>query len=149
MKTLLCLLCLFSTVSLQAAGEGLLSTPIKKFRLPTFNQEGFRTSLLEGDEAVLVSEQRIDVKEMHFSVFSGTEESTVETTLLAPLATLQMQSKNDFSVSGAGAVRLIRSDVDATGEQWTFEFKEEAQKRLLMKKNVRVVFRAVLKDILK
>jgi hypothetical protein len=148
-KLRLLLLACLTALSLEAAGEPVLSAPIKRFRLPTFNQAGYQTSLLEGDQAVLVSTQQIDVKEMHFTVLSGTEEKLVQTTLLAPDATLRLHEENRFTVSGAGAVRLVRNDIDAAGQDWSFEFQEHGPKRLMMKKNVRVVFRAVLKDILK
>jgi hypothetical protein len=137
---------LASALIAHAAGESTLSAPVKKFRLPTFNPTGFRVTLLEGDEATVISQQRIDIKEMHFTVFSGDEDNRVESTILAPTATLQAQDPTHFTVSGNDAVRVVRSDMDASGERWAFDY---ANKRLSMKKNVHVVFRAELKDILK
>ena len=83
---------------------------------------------------------------MHFSSFSGDEKNLLHTTLLAPVATVRILEKNHVVVEGDGSVRLIRDEVDATGEQWSYD---HSNKRLSIRKNVHVVYRAVLKDILK
>ena len=147
MKLSALFLLLFTVATLCSAAEDLSkSAPVKKFRLPTFNQEGYRTSFLEGDEAIIVSSQQIDVKEMHYSLFSGEENNVLETTLLAPVATVRVLERNHIKVEGTGSVRLIRDEVDATGDNWTYD---HANKRLLIRKNVHVIYRAVLKDFLK
>jgi hypothetical protein len=122
------------------------NAPVKKFRLPAYNDEGYRTTLLQGDEALMVSQSQIDVKEMQFSMFAGDENNTLDSTLLAPVATLRIQEKNKYLVEGAGPVRLLRADVDASGEDWIYRHPE---KRLSIRKNVHVIFRSELKDILK
>lgn len=124
-----------------------LNQPVKKFRLPTFNDQGYRTSLLVGDQAKMISATQIELTEMHYSVFAGDENSTLETTLLASVATVRVLDQNKVTVEGSGAVRFIRNDIDASGEQWIYYHAE--QKHLVMKKNVHVVIRAELKNILK
>lgn len=131
---------------LNAAGIGSTGAPVKKFRLPTFNDAGFRTSLLLGEEAKMVSATQIDVRDMHFTLFNGAENAAVDTTLVAPVATVRILEQNKISVEGSGSMHIVRDDLDASGENWTYQ---HAEKRLVIRKNVRVVFRAELKDILK
>lgn len=128
------------------AGISGLNAPVKKFRLPSFNDQGFRTSLLEGDEAQVISPSQIDMKEMHMTLFSGDENNAVDTTLLASTATVRLLEKNQITVEGQNSVRLIREDLDVSGENWSYQ---HAEKRLTIGKNVRVVIRAELGDILK
>lgn len=129
-----------------AADPSVTNAPVKKFRLPQFNEQGYRTGLLEGDEARLVSQTRIDIKEMHFTVFSGDESNTVDTTLLAPTATILIPDPQHIVVEGKDAVRVVRSDLDASGVDWTYL---HAEKKVSMRKNVHVVFRSELTDLLK
>ena len=134
------------TAAMTAADTSITNAPVKKFRLPQFNQEGFRTGLLEGDEARIVSENQIDITEMHFTVFSGTEANTVDTTLLAPTATIHIPDPQHIVVEGKGAVRVVRSDLDASGVDWTYW---HAEKKVSMRKNVHVVIRSEMADLLK
>lgn len=129
-----------------AAGLPGSTAPVKKFRMPTFNAQGYRTSLLVADEARALSASEVDLKEMNFSMFSGDESNSVDTTLLASSATLRSGEKNQVTVEGFGWMRLVRADLDVSGEQWTYRHPE---RKLSIKKNVRVVIRAELQDILK
>ncbi len=129
-----------------SAGLSGVNAPVKKFRLPAFNDQGFRSSLLEGDAATMVSSTQIDVKEMHFTLFAGDEKGSIETTLLAPVATVRILEKDKILVEGKRSVRLVRSDLDVSGEDWTYQHSD---KHLAIRKNVRVVVHAELKDILK
>jgi len=129
-----------------AADTNIANAPLKKFRLPQFNDQGFRTGLLEGDEARLISQTQIDITEMHFTVFSGDETNTVDTTLLAPTATIRIPDPQHVVVEGKGPVRVVRSDLDASGVDWTYV---HAEKKVFMRKNVHVVFRSEMTDLLK
>ncbi len=128
------------------AGPAGLNAPVKKFRLPAFNDEGFRSSLLQGDEATMVSTSQIDIKEMQFTLFAGDEKGSVDTKLEAPVATVLILDQNQILVEGAGSVHLARNDLSASGEDWSYRHSE---KRLIIRKNVHLVIRAQLGDILK
>ena len=134
------------TAATSAADSTVTNAPVKKFRLPQFNEQGFRTGLLEGDEARLVNQTRIDITEMHFTVFAGDESNTVDTTLLAPTATILIPDPQHIVVEGKGAVRVVRGDLDASGEDWTYLHEE---KKVSKRKNVHVDFRSELTDLLK
>lgn len=146
MTSLRLLLFFLAACAVAHAQLGPGNTPVRKFRLPTFNKEGYRTSLLEGEQAEAVSPQEIRLSEMRFSLFSGDEASTLDTTLLAPRAVVRIPEPEHYIVEGPGPVRLIRSDLDVAGEGWLYNHTE---KKLSIRKNVVVIFRSELKDLLK
>ena len=140
--------CLFSFLQLVLQAADSLVTPnapVTNFRLPVLNEQGIRTSLLRGTEARYVSASQIELTEMQYSTFFEDGSNKVDTTLLAPTATVFIVD-NKVRVHGEEGVRLIRSDLDVIGMRWTYD---HAQKKITLEKDVRVVFRTELKDILK
>jgi hypothetical protein len=116
--------------------------PIVNFRLPTFTDDGFRAWLVRGSEARLISAREIDVSELTMTVFSGDAAERVTTMILSPAARLLPEQQ---VVHGPGALRVIDDEFEATGEQWRYDHRE---KRVSIGRNVRVAFRAQLKDLL-
>lgn len=119
------------------------SAPIKEFRLPSFDKDGKKTSFMRAAEALFVSPTQVDVKELQLTLFTKDGTEGFDTVLLAPTATLLTEQQ---IVSGKDQVRLIRLDVEVTGEQWSYRHLE---KRVLIGKNARVIFQEELKDIIK
>jgi len=116
--------------------------PIVNFRLPTFTPEGFRQWLVRGSEARLLSAREIDIRELTLTVFSGDAQDRIDTMILSPAARVVTDTQ---LVSGPDTIRVIRDDLEASGSQWTYDHRE---KRIIMKKNVRVTFRAELTNFL-
>jgi len=130
----------------QAADSGVTpNAPVTNFKLVILNDEGFRSSLLRGSEARYINASQIDLVGMQYTTFIEDGTNEIDSTLLAPTATVFVD-KNKVKVHGDEGVRLIRKNVDVTGERWTYE---HSQKRILIEKNVHVVFHIELKDILK
>ena len=119
------------------------SAPVKDLRLPTFDKDGKRATFLKAGEAVFVSPTRIDVKDMNFTLFTKDGTGSFDTILISPSATFLSDKQ---SVSGPDTVRLLRIDLEVTGEQWSYN---HAEKRVLIGKNARVTFQDELKDIIK
>ena len=119
------------------------SAPIKNFRLPSFNKEGFRTSFMKADEAIIVSNTQIDVKNMNLTLFTDDGSGRIDCILLSPAATAFTDKQ---IVTGQESVRFMRDDVEVTGDHWTYFHHE---KRVLIENNVRVTFRDELKDLIK
>jgi hypothetical protein len=117
--------------------------PIKYFSLPVFTNEGFRSMLLKGNEAVLVGTQRIDVTDMTLTVFTGKADNRVDTVMTSTLASFFPQEKR---AEGDKGVRIIRDDVDMTGTRWKYD---HPGKKVVIDGNVRVIFPTQLVDILK
>ncbi|MDR2674799.1 MAG: hypothetical protein LBC18_08015, partial [Opitutaceae bacterium] len=123
------------------------SAPVKNFRLPAFNEQGHRTSLLTGGEGRYISPDQIDVTNLDFVIYPGDGTIRVETRLTAPAASFFLKNTAAPRASGKGSVRLVHeNEIDASGEDWAYD---HGRKKLWINKNVRLVFPAPLQDILK
>lgn len=111
--------------------------------LPIFTKEGYRSLLLRASGMDIVSAARIELTEMNLSAFSGDKTERIESILLAPSATFL---RTEDVVRGEKSVRFLRDDLEASGTQWIYNHRE---KSISIDGNVRVVFHAELKDILK
>jgi hypothetical protein len=125
------------------AAENTPSEPAKNFILPTFTPEGYYKMRLCGSEARMLTLHLIELDDMNLTVFSGDASNRVDSVLLSPMARVSLD--ND-TARGPGAIRLIRDDLDLTGEQWTYD---HLKKSISIAKNVRVVFHSELSDLLK
>ena len=121
------------------------NAPITNFKLPVLNDQGQRTSLLRGSEATYINASQIDLTGMQYSTFLENGSNEVDTTLLAPVASVFIEN-NKIRVHGEQNVRLIGKNLEVTGEKWTYD---HTQKQILIEKNVRVVFQIEFKGILK
>lgn len=119
------------------------SAPIRDFRLPAFDKNGKRSTYMRAGEASIISATRIDVKDMQFTLFTKDGTGSFDTVILAPSATFITDKQ---FVSGTESVRLIRENLEVSGEQWSYSHPE---KRVLIAKNARVTFQDELKDIIK
>lgn len=125
-------------------GDGTLGPPAKNWVLPLFtDQEGYRLMTLRGSEAHAVGANRIDITDLNITSFSGDASARVDTLLLSAAAHF---FPNEKRATGEKSVRYIRDDMEVTGERWSFV---QAEKRVLIHQNVRVVLHAQLPAILK
>lgn len=142
-RSLLAATAFLASVLASAAQDIAVAPPASNWTLPLFTKEGYRQMTLRGNFVHPVDSDRVDIVGMNFTVFSGGAEAKVDSVLLSPGATFMI---NERIASGAGTVRLIRDDIDVTGEQWTYYGKE---KKVLIMRKAHVVFHAALPDILK
>lgn len=136
------LLAAAAPLSAQVSTRVSADAPIVNFRLPTFTDGGHRAWLVRGSEARLISSKEIDVTELTMTVFTGDATERITTMLLSPLARLLPEEQVVF---GPGAIRVIDDEFEASGEDWRYDHRE---KRVSIKKNVRVAFRAQLRNLL-
>ena len=121
----------------------MLAPPARNWTLPLFTKEGNRQMTLRGDEVRPVSTDRVDITGMSVTVFSGGPEAKVDSVLLSPEATFLLQEK---VARGSQSVRLVRDDIEVSGEGWTYLYNE---KKVLISRHTHVVFHSALPDILK
>ena len=117
--------------------------PIVNWRLPSFTPDGRREWLVRGSEARLISPTEIDVKGLTLAVFATEVDSHTRTFLLSPSARFFPET---ITATGVDAIRVIDDEFEASGIGWSYRHRE---KRISIAKNVRVTFRAELKDLLK
>ncbi|HXQ80680.1 MAG TPA: hypothetical protein VN775_05175 [Opitutaceae bacterium] len=142
-KPLLAAVALLASILGTAAQDVAVAPPARNWTLPLFTKEGFPEMTLRGDEVRPVSSDRIDISGMTVTVFSGDALARVDSVLSSPEATFMI---NEKIARGDKSVRLVRDDVEVTGENWTYFYKE---KKVLIARNARVVFHAAMPDILK
>ena len=121
------------------------SAPAVNWVLPLFSdKEGFRTMTLRGNEVRPVG-KNIAVTELFITIYSGDAAARVESMLLSPQALFQPKENR---ASGDGAVRYINDDAEITGTGWSYDHGEKV-KKVSLQKNVRIILKAQLNDILK
>ena len=118
------------------------NAPIVNFKLPVFNDAGIRTSLLRGNEARYINASQIDLVAMTYTLFKEDGSNQVETTLLAPSASVFLANKR-YKVQGTEGVRIVRDDLDVSGALWSFETDERKNRHIVLEQNARVVFRTM------
>lgn len=147
-RTLACALTLALAICTAGPAAAQISTrvssdaPVVNFRLPTFTDDGYRAWLVRGSEARLISAKEIDVNEFTMTVFTGDATERITTMILSPVARLLPEQQ---VVHGPGSIRVIDDEFEASGQDWRYAHQE---KRVSIGKNVRVAFRAQLKDLL-
>ncbi len=127
----------------KAAPEIKAAAPVKNFRLPTFTAQGFRHTILRADEARLPDPARIDLVEMELTLFTGLADEQIEAMLAAPSATFFPEK---LLATGSDTVRVERNDLTLTGADWSYD---HAARKVVIKRDAHVIFRAALGDILK
>jgi len=142
----LCLLLLAPAGRAQrGAGDrtGVISVdaPVLNFRIPTFNRQNFRSWLLCGAEGRYLNANELAVTNLSLTVFTGDATNGIVYVFLSPAAVAR---PDDGEVHGPGLLRLVAQEFEATGEDWTYDHRE---KKISIRKNVRVVFHARLKPL--
>jgi len=129
--------------AIATADEIQVAPPARNWALPLFTKEGYRQMTLRGDEVRPVSNDQVDISGMTVTVFSGDARAKVDSFLSSPEATFMI---NEKIARGPGAVRLVRDDVEVTGNGWTYYYE---QRKVLIARDAHVVFHAAMPDLLK
>ena len=116
----------------------------KNWSLPLFTKEGYRTMTLRGTEARTISADRIDIVDLNVTTFTGEADAKVESILLC--RELASFFPGEKLVRGTSHVRLVRDDIEVTGEEWTYDHNA---KKVSLARHARITFKAALPDILK
>ena len=118
------------------------NAPVTDPVISTFTPEGNRSWLLRGSQCRVVSQNQLDFTNLNLTVFVGDAANHIDSIFLSPEATAWVDQAR---VSGPGTVRVITNDFEATGADWSYDHR---QKKVSLRKNVRVVFHAKLQSIL-
>ena len=131
--------------SRERSTELTAAAPVEQFTVNQFTPEGYRLWLVRGAEGRIVKPgEQFDVTDLHLTTFTGDAAERVESILLSAAATVLLREK---VANGGGRVRLINyaDHFEVTGEDWTYD---QTQKKVSIRKNVRVVFRTRLNEVL-
>ncbi|MSU65086.1 MAG: hypothetical protein EXS38_03045 [Opitutus sp.] len=116
------------------------TAPAVNWVLPLFtDREGYRAMTLRGSSVKPADNGGIAVTDLNITIFSGDAAVRVDTVLLSQYAVFLPKENRAF---GDKTVRVIRAEIDVTGEGWTYD---QTGKKVSIRENVRVVYRAPLK----
>lgn len=135
---------LIASGTIHAAGPQVqANAPILNFSLPSFNEQGFRTMLVRGREAIVTSKTEARLRDMTLTVFSGDAAARVETVFVSPAATVRLDERVVF---GEESVRVVNDRFELLGTDWRYEHDA---KRILIRAGARVVFQTEVRDLLR
>ncbi len=132
-----------ASLALAATTQVSTEKPIVNFSLPGWTPDGYRAWMVRGTEARYSAGNRIEIKDLTLSIFSGRADEKVDTIILSPSA---LVLPAESVVSGQTTIRLINDQLEAGGTGWSYAPKD---KKVSITKHVRVTFRAEFKDFLK
>ncbi|RKX34565.1 MAG: hypothetical protein DRP71_06710 [Verrucomicrobia bacterium] len=123
--------------------EMIPNAPVENFRLPMFNDEGYRSWDLRGARGIYVDGTHVDVIDMKMRVFSGDEENEVLTEITSPTATVLLMENKAI---GRNTILVSNKDYTITGQNWTWEGSNDS---FTIEGDVVVTFFEGIGDILK
>ena len=119
------------------------NAPVENFRLPMFNEEGYRSWELQGTKGIYVDGTHVDVIEMNMRVFSGDEANEVQTEITSPDATVLLAENKAI---GRNTILISSNDYTITGQNWTWDGDNDS---FTIEGDVVVTFFEGIGDILK
>lgn len=116
---------------------------VVRFKLPIFNEEGYRTWYLRGERGTYVSETQVKIEDMTVSQYTGDEEGRRIAILTSPEAVFHFDTTTAY---GPGDLFINTDDFTVTGKDWIWMGE---QKQVTINQDVKVVLHEGIGDILK
>jgi hypothetical protein len=124
-------------------GADPVPNPAVNWVLPLFTDlDGHRSMTLRGATVKPSGDSSVAVTDLNITIFSGDAAARVETVILSQEATFFPRENR---AAGQGGVRVIKDEVEVTGGDWTYD---HAGKKVSIRRDVRVVYRAALRPML-
>ncbi len=115
--------------------------PIRNFRLPMFNQEGYQDWHIQGDQGIYITQEKVKIIGMELNIFSGDHKNLLEATIESPKATifpLENKAKSDNEIKVTG------NTYNLSGKNWSWNGKF---KKIIINQNVKVIFTQSLENL--
>lgn len=127
-----------------AAQDNRVSTsaPVQDYAVSFFSDEGYPRVRVVGESADLADASKVRLTGMELILYSGLADRSVETHLASPAAILEPESE---FISGPDSVKVVRSDVEVEGYDWSYDHQE---RRIRIRRQARVVFKTPLDGLL-
>lgn len=126
-----------------ALGQMRPGTPVVRFKLPLFNELGFRSWYLRGEKGIYDNENQIRIEDMTISQYSADGKDLLVSRMKSPEATFLL---NDSRAYGPGRLEVESAAFKVTGQDWNWDGK---LKEINIKKDVHVVINGEIGNILK
>lgn len=121
----------------------LSDAPLINFRLPIFNEYGYRVWDLAAAEVRTLENDRFELSNVHLRMLAGDEAGTVDGELFAPSAVCDQAQR---TISGEGQLHVIHQGAELFGEDWHYDGKT---KTMVIEHHVTVSFAGDLGNILR
>lgn len=130
-------------ITFAAFGQLRPDTSIINFRMPLFDEVGYRVWQLQGEKAVYKSETQITIEGMEVSQFIGDDENREIARLTSPEAVFHYDSTSAY---GPGELKLETENFEVEGSDWIWLGDK---KQITFNRDVKVVLYGEIGDILK
>ena len=122
------------------------NAPITNFKLPLFNDAGYRTGYLRGDQGIYINSSEVRILGMVLNQYSGDERDIVTGTMESPEAMFRFDKNRKSTASGPGAISLENDTFRLTGEDWIWQ---ERNNQLIINKKVKIVIFDEIGNVIK
>ncbi len=129
-----------------ALGQSPISEPITNFKLPLFNDQGYRTGYLRGEQGIYVNASEIRIVGMELNQYTGDERDAVIGTMESPEALFRFDKSRKSTASGPGAIKLQNDSFVLTGEDWIWQ---ERINQIVINRNVKIVIKDSIGNVIK
>jgi lipopolysaccharide export system protein LptC len=136
-------LTLFCASGLAVAFGASTLAPAINWVAPMFTKDNFLSMTARGAKASFPNNNEVEVVDLNLTTYSGDAAKKIETVIISPAATVLPKQE---LARGEVGVKVVRDDFEATGTHWTYDHGE---KKVSLTGNVRIVFNAEIKSILK
>ena len=123
-----------------------IDAPITNFKLPLFNDAGYRTGYLRGEQGIYLKESEIRILGMELSQYTGDERDAVIGKIESPEALFRYDKTGHSNASGPGSLLIENETFTFTGEDWIWQ---ELNNQVVINKNVKIVINEQIGDIIK
>lgn len=116
-----------------AQSEIRLEEPVENFRVPKFNEEGYREWHLKAAQGTYINNNEVLINDMFIRQFAGDGSSEAIATLETAQATYYIDSS---MIAGPGEILAQSEQFKLTGLDWVWQAKEN---RLTINKKAKVI----------
>ncbi len=132
---------------------GSAAAVITALDIPTFIKQngpgpGIPATRLRAATALPISQEplQVDATDVVYTTFTGEAGNVVDTVLTSPAATAIIDQTTKHQIfRGNSTVLLKRPDLEASGEQWSYEYISKTDCTIVINKNARVVYYGLFK----
>ena len=107
-----------NAIHTRSVAEMTPNAPVENFRLPMFNEEGFRSWDLRGAQGIYGDGTHVDVVDMNLRIFSRNEKNEVQTEITSSDATVLIAENKAI---GHSPIFISSKDYRITGQNWIWD----------------------------
>ncbi|MDX2108880.1 MAG: LPS export ABC transporter periplasmic protein LptC [Verrucomicrobiota bacterium] len=133
-------MCLTSTA---LVAQMKVDAPVKNFRLPYFNADGFREWDMQGETGQILPNDAVAITSMRVRIFNPKDGKTLQTTITSPQATVHPKSTQ---AQGKSAIRVEGQNFILTGKDWNWDGKAQ---KIRVRDDAKVTFNETLDLLLR